>query len=167
MRPSTQTATHAPIHLVRRFGHEVRQNGGRLSLSIISLSNGNTTEYQQADHVHHFDEAVGCRAGRILEWSPTVSPVTPRLCFSLPLPVFRSMSRGSSSTVFLALSQARRHWHEHGEQLPCNDHPAKEPSSGDYTPRPKPTSSGTKRASNAGPTNSFWADPVQIATTRP
>ena len=36
--------------------------------------------------------------------SPTVSPVTAALCFSLPLPVVSVL--GSSSIVFLALSQA-------------------------------------------------------------
>ena len=67
-----------------------------------------------------------------LSGSPTVSPVTAALCFSLPLPVLAARSRGSSSISLLGVVPgAAGVGHEDGQQLAGDDHAAQEAGQGD------------------------------------
>ena len=99
--------------------------------------------------------------------SPTVSPVTEALCFSEPLPVLSSRLRGSSSTIFLALSQAppaldmktARSW-------PTTIDPARKPRQADG-PEQEADEDGREDGQHAGADEfASGRSPVQMSTTR-
>ena len=90
-----------------------------------------------------------------LSGSPTVSPVTAALCFSLPLPVLAAGSPARPRSVFLALSQAPPALAmKTASNCPVTIMPARKPARA-MAPRPKPTSIGTSMASRPGPISSF------------
>jgi len=111
---------------------------------------------------------IGLRAGPAvsLSGSPTVSPTTPALWRSEPLPVQAMMSLGSSSMHFLALSQAPPALAMNtASSWPLRMIPARKPPKAS-TWRTRPTTSGMKTEMRASGTSSFWAATVEIPTTR-
>ena len=110
----------------------------------------------------------GLIAGPLVSFSgsPTMSPVTLALqCFSLPFPP--NFVFGSSSIIFLALSQAPPALDmKTANSWPVRIIPARNPPSANGPSR-KPTISGVPIARSPGPINSFCAVRVQISTTRP
>ncbi len=110
---------------------------------------------------------IGFSAGPAVSFngSPTVSPTTPALWRSEPFPVLSARSRGSSSIVFLALSQAPPAFDINTASI-CPDRmtPARKPPNAS-TPKTRPTMMGVTMDIVARGSSSFCAERVEIPTT--